>query len=34
MENNIKELENFGELNNEELITSIYQYGYETPSKI
>ncbi len=30
----IEELENFGQLNNEDLITSIYQYGYETPSKI
>jgi len=34
MENNIEELENFGQLNNEDLITSIYQYGYEIPSKI
>lgn len=30
----LEELENFGQLNNEDLITSIYQYGYETPSEI
>lgn len=30
----IDELDNFGQLNNEDLITSIYQYGYETPSDI
>ena len=34
MENTLETLENFGQLNNENLIKSIYQYGYEIPSKI
>jgi superfamily II DNA/RNA helicase len=34
MDTEIEELDNFGQLNNEDLITSIYQYGYETPSDI